>query len=619
MAKQQSQSNEPPSVAVERSSPAIALCLLALGGLLWLGIGMGRGIGAERWILIAVAAVVAALLAIKKPSDTQIGFWKRVANPTPRMLDWQTIIIAILATAYLILTAFNQNRDLFPKSHDECSYAIGMQIMAHGRLAMPAIPIPDFFESFYILVTPAYCSKYFPGTALFFVPTVWLHWPTWLLPAMASGTCVALVYRIVAELLDGVCALLAAVMMLSLSWFRMLSMLLMSNVPMLLFALLLYLFWLRWRKSHHFGWALAMGVCAGWGAIVRPIDAIVVALPVAVAVLWEMFRGSRITWQKILATIGIAIVGAAPFIAMQIRFDVDVTGNALQTPYGYYIDRFQPNTDYGFHTLDPNARAQTTLLQKQEYYEKWVTPFIVNHRPGNLARAWGRVYLPMIVDTTMQCRLLLLLIPIGLLGLQGARRWVFWAVLPLFIIFYLPSTFFLEHYAVLVAPAVIFTVLMGGRRLASAIPEWQRPIFAAFVGAVLMISFTSFWEINHLVAPPDKMISDETFPSPILQYVNEYLPDREDLQKPAVILFTYHPGGKFSEEPVYNTDVAWPDDAPIIRAHDLGARNQEIFNYYARVKPDVTFYQFDSMKVEKKQDPLVKLGSASSLALRSGR
>ncbi|HEX5242330.1 MAG TPA: glycosyltransferase family 39 protein [Tepidisphaeraceae bacterium] len=603
----------------ERSSPAIVLGLLALGGLLWLGIGMGRGIGAERWILIGAGAVCAGMLAIKKPSATQTTFWKRIANPSPRVLDWQTVIIAIIATAYLILTAFNQGRDLFPKSHDECSYAIGMQIMARGRLAMPAIPIPDFFESFYILVTPAYCSKYFPGTALFFVPTVWLHWPTWLMPAMASGACVALVYRIVAELLDVICALLSALMMLSLSWFRMLSMLLMSNVPMLLFALLLYLFWLRWRKSCHLGWALAMGVCAGWGAIIRPIDAIVVALPVAVAVLWEMIRGDGLTWKKILATVAIAMIGAAPFLAMQIRFDVDVTANALQTPYGYYIDRFQPNTDYGFHAIDPHARAQTTLLQKQEYYDKWVTPFILNHRPANLARAWGRVYLPMMVDTAMQCRLLLLLIPVGLLGLRGIRRWIFWAVLPLFIILYLPSTFFLEHYAVLVAPAVILTVLMGGRRLASAFRGCERQVFAAFVGAVLMISVTSFWEINHLVAPPDKMISDETFPSPILRYVNEYLPYREDLQKPAVILFTYHSGGKFSEEPVYNTDVAWPDDAPIIRAHDLGAQNQEIFNYYARVKPDVTFYQFDSMKVEKKQDPLVKLGSASSLSQRSGR
>lgn len=619
MEKRKPQPNDAPSVAPEHASPAIVLGFLAIGGLLWLGIGMGRGIGVERWILIGMGAVVAALLAIKTPSTKQSAFWKRLANPSPRAMDWQTVIIAIAATAYLILTAFNQGRDLFPKSHDECSYAIGMQIMARGRLSMPSIPIPDFFESFYILVTPAYCSKYFPGTALFFVPTVWLHWPTWLLPAMASGACVALVYRIVAELLDGISALLAALMMLSLSWFRMLSMLLMSNVPMLLFALLLYLFWLRWGKSRHLGWALAMGICAGWGAIIRPIDAIVVALPVAFAVLWEMFRGRGMTWQKILATIGVAIVGAAPFLAMQIRFDVDVTGNPAQTPYGYYIDRFQPNTDYGFHTIDPNARAQTSLLQKQEYYKQWVTPFIVNHRPGNLARAWARVYLPMIVDTTMQCRLLLLLIPVGLLGLKGIRRWVFWAMLPLFILFYLPSTFFLEHYAVLVAPAVILTVLMGGRRLASAFRGWERPVFAAFVGTVLMISFTSFWEINKFVAPPDKMISDETFPSPILRYVNEYLPYREDLQKPAVVLFTYHAGGKFSEEPVYNTDVAWPDDAPIIRAHDLGARNQEIFNYYARVKPDVTFYQFDSMKVEKKQDPLVKLGPASSLAAHSGR
>jgi hypothetical protein len=29
----------------------------------------------------------------------------------------------------------------------------------------------------------------------------------------------------------------------------------------------------------------------------------------------------------------------------------------------------------------------------------------------------------------------------------------------------------------------------------------------------------------------------------------------------------------------------WPDDAPIIRAHDLGERNAELFRYYAARKP----------------------------------
>jgi hypothetical protein len=327
-------------------------------------------------------------------------------------------------------------------------------------------------------------------------------------------------------------------------------------------------------------------------------------------------------------TIVLAIVGAIPFLSLQLIFNVGVTGHAFETPYEYYIQRFQPNSTYGFHAPDSSASVQSSLPQKQEYYQSWVKPFIVKHRPGNIARAWATEYLPMIVDTTMQCRLLLVFLPIGLLGLRGMRRWVLWSTLPAFVFLYVPSTFFLEHYCVLIAPAVIFGILLGGREFARAWPRYERRIFGAFVMAIVAISLTSLWEINvlmtpldkpiagllHLPAPTDSSISDETFRSPTLRVVNEYLPSK--VRRPAVVLFPYHPGGNFFEEAVYNTDVAWPDDASIIRAHDLGARNHEIFEYYARLSPGRTFYLFDFELVKQGKEPLVELGTAAQLGGR---
>src|SRR5439155_6621949 len=82
---------------------------------------------------------------------------------------------------------------------------------------------------------------------------------------------------------------------------------------------------------------------------------------------------------------------------------------------------------------------------------------------------------------------------------------------------------------------------------------------------------------------------------------------------PAVVLFRYNPGVNNPHyEAVYNTDVAWPDDAPIIRAHDLGPhRNQEIFQYYAARNPERFFYLFD-----RRDNSLHPLGSARELAIR---
>ena len=79
-------------------------------------------------------------------------------------------------------------------------------------------------------------------------------------------------------------------MLASLSWFRVYSVLLTSHEPMLLLGLLLVWAWLRWRRGRRRGWAWAMGVFAGWGAITRPADALCFAVPVGCALLLDLLK-----------------------------------------------------------------------------------------------------------------------------------------------------------------------------------------------------------------------------------------------------------------------------------------------------------------------------------------
>jgi hypothetical protein len=59
---------------------------------------------------------------------------------------------------------------------------------------------------------------------------------------------------------------------------------------------------------------------------------------------------------------------------------------------------------------------------------------------------------------------------------------------------------------------------------------------------------------------------------------------------------------------VYNIVSAWPDDALLIRAHDLAARNIEIFRYYAAKQPDRLFFIYD-----RADDSIRYLGTAREL------
>ncbi len=574
-----------------------AVTCLVVGGALWAWFGNGRLVTPARlgMILLNTAAFAVPVVAQRfRP------LFDRLRQSSPKARERTFIAVCILATTYFILTAMFQQRDFFPKTHDEGAYLLGMQQLAKFRLWYPQHPLADFFDSFYIFVKPVYCSLYFPGTAMLYVPTIWLGLPTWLMPVCVCGVIVGLVYLLTRELLDGLWAIVAAIWMLSLSWFRMLSILVMSHPPMLMFGLIMLLACIRFVRTGRLRWTVLLGIATGWAFIIRPADAVIFAAPAAIAVL---LRLRSCAWRHRLLTVGVAIACMVPFLALQLIFDHGVTGHCLRTPYVEYVDNEQPHTSYGFYPPDSTLQPKSSLAQKRDYYRDVLSQYLPKHQPNRLLRTWLVEWSPMIVDSTMPGRPLLLLLPLGLLALR--RRWIWMAAFMLvaFIAVYVPNTFFLEHYAVIVAPAVIILTLAGLQAAADRCGRLGPSIVCAAIAFVIGLSLNSLHEFNPAVY-------DETFPSTMLWFVHEELPHR--VQTPAVVLFRYRHGDPITAEPVYNSDVAWPDDAPVIKAHDLGPRNIEIYRYYAQRQPQRMFYLFDRA-TGKLSDPL---GTAKQLAER---
>ncbi|MGB7157094.1 MAG: hypothetical protein WBD40_03445 [Tepidisphaeraceae bacterium] len=557
---------------------------------------------APTWLLV-ILTLIAAGLACAAPVRARIyRAARRLRRMTPRQRAIATAAVFVIAAAYLSFTALWQGRPLYPKYHDSQSYAIQAQIIASGRLWLPPHPMADFFDTFHVIVTPAYCSMYFPGTAMAFAVGVLAGAPFWIIAALISAGCVALLFSVIAEIVDGWAGAVAAVWLLSLMWFRYVSVIVMSQPLMLLLGLAMFCAYLRWRRERRIGWAMLIGAFAGFAAVTRPADALAYALPLGAAILYDCFRRPL---REFLTTAGAIVAAAAPWLVLQVIFNLGVTGEAFHSPYRLYLDRDAPQFSFGFHKSDLTKLPRSPIVQKTEYHVRYNRPMILAHRPERLLDAWlnprtGRLMdvlaatLPSPVPLDTLTPTAIALIPLlfaGLFGLTTVPRRALAAVFPLYCFFYLFYAALLRHYTPVVAPATILLAMLGMRQVESLWPR-RRAAVATFA-AVMVVG-------QCILALPEMNpnVRDDPFEYVELIDAREIIPT--SVQQPALVLvkFTPRPDENVHGEPVYNWEAAKIDDNPIIFAHDLGERNIELIRYYAQRRPARRVYYFD--RVDRK-------------------
>jgi hypothetical protein len=579
----------------------VAGILLLVGAAIWVQLNRGnRGRFIWSWQQLWVM-VLAGVCLIPRVAPAIGRVLDCARKPTPGARRWVTLGLTILAGAYLAFTARHQQRDLFFKIHDEGMYLLQARMLAEGHLWIPSHPLADFFESFHILVRPVYASIYFPGTAMVYAPAMLLHAQPWIVAVLIAAAAVGMTYRVTTELTDGLLGCLAALMLVSLTRFRHLSVMVMSHPLMLLLGLLMVWAHLRWRGGRRRpGWAVVIGAIAGMAAITRPMDALCYAVPIGVAMLIDLGVRPR----AVLATAACLVAGAAPFLAVQGVMNYGVTGRVLHSAAEEYDQRYWPHLMLGSSApIDANFRPPTSLQQVQDYYDQFMLKPAREQAGQPVSRVILSQRVPMVLSQTLPSLLLLILFPVGLLSLTDRPRAAFWAVLPLFLAGYSLFIFFQRHYTVVVAPVVIVTVLLGVRVLQGAFPRAERFLTAFLTLSIVMLSLCALPEWTGLR-------DDEGSPS--LRDVNRKLAGISDVR--AIVLFRYRSGDNFRHEPVYNVERAWPDDNRIIRAHDLGpGRDREIVEYYARRQPDRVFYLYD-----RRDATLTRLGSAAELAAGPG-
>jgi len=318
-------------------------------------------------------------------------------------------VLGVGTAALLIAAAVSWLVPFVPRVHDEFSYLLAADTLLHGRLANPAPEVWQPFQSFHILVEPAYASKY-PlglgacvalGRALFGLPIA----GCWI----AAGLCAASMMWMLAGVTSRRWATLGGLLVachpaMQVVW----SQSLMSGWLTAAGSALLIGGVLRLRRR--FRWVAALNAGAGVGllALTRPYEGLVATL-LATLVLGLLWQGRRLTIGKQTAiamrTMPVAAIPlAAALLAIALQ-NIAITGHVSRMSYQIHEQQYGVAPLFVFGQQHVPAMEASGALPDviRDYHYGWSLASYAE-RAGWQGWLWG------IVET-------------------GSTMWGFWVVL----------------------------------------------------------------------------------------------------------------------------------------------------------------------------------------------
>jgi hypothetical protein len=259
-------------------------------------------------------------------------------GPAPGRRD-AAIAAAMAAVALALACGQVWRRHAVPLWHDEYAYELQARTLLDGRVTLPAVPLPEFFEAPHVLVVPTYGAKYFPGHAALLAPFTAAR-VEWLLPCIEFAATAAALYLLLrnARLDRGGSAFACAVHLLSGRNLLMATTLLSHGTSTLL-ALASLLVLARIRRADARWPVLVASALTGWAMLTRPYSAIAMAIPLAIALVRVRARAPAIA------------IAAAPLLValgLGLAFDKAVTGSATTTPWSLWARQYTPFDGPGF-------------------------------------------------------------------------------------------------------------------------------------------------------------------------------------------------------------------------------------------------------------------------------
>ena len=345
-----------------------------------------------EWIVrggLVVAVAFLGAIALGMRVDAWAARVRRaVMAPSPRRFALLAGLAVSLAAVGLSWYCFSGR----PFTSDEMAQQWHARILLAGRLFAVAEPAREFFNTAPVLDTGGRWFSQYPAGGPAFIALGMLVGAAWLVNPIMLGVCAAALYGFLRRTAGDSLARLATILFAISPMVMIMGASQMNHVPALMLALLALWALARWNQSGSIRDAWPIGVTIGVLAMVRPLDAVVLAVVVAGFQLSVAAREPG-RWKSLALQAAAGMV----LIALALWINLQTTGSAGL--FGYEALN-GPEHGLGFH-VDPNGEMHSPLrglayvsgylLRLSRYLFEWAVPGMLLVMAGMTAvRSAGR-------------------------------------------------------------------------------------------------------------------------------------------------------------------------------------------------------------------------------------